>query len=108
MLRSVLASGHTDFTGLFVVSDASVLGAIKALLQANISLPKQVSIVGYDDIYEAAYLHPSLTTIQQDLTQIAERAVEILDHRLAGENSRAMQYAVAPRLVIRESTCSMR
>jgi len=103
-MAEYLASNEIDFTALFISSDGSALGAIKAFQRAGIAIPDRVSLVGYDDIPQALYYHPSLTTIQHDLTVIAEKAVGAILHRLTGQKGKAIQHAVAPKLVVRDST----
>src|SRR5580704_12464203 len=64
--RKLLATG-LPFTALFAFNDISAIGAIKALSEANVNVPKDVSVVGFDDVQSAAYQNPALTTVRQPL-----------------------------------------
>lgn len=104
VLKSKIETGGFNSTGLFVTSDPTALGALKALHDSGISIPKEVGVVGFDDIPESKFYHPSLTTIHQDVPAIAEAAIEIIEKRLSGRKAESYQRAIPPRLVIREST----
>ena len=64
--------------------------------------PRGVSVVGFDDIPEAAYLIPPLTTVRQDFTAVGHRAIEIIQAALAGEPAPAR--LISPELVVRASS----
>jgi DNA-binding LacI/PurR family transcriptional regulator len=65
--------------------------------------------VGFDDIKEAAFQTPSLTTIRQPLHQMGQLAVELLLQQLRPSDTKApLQVAVEPELIVRESTCPAR
>ena len=101
--KKILASG-VAFTALFAFNDVSAIGAIRALQDSGRHVPEQVSVVGFDDIYGAAFHIPALTTIRQPLVKMGNLAAETLVARIAsGENDSAV-VEVEPELVIREST----
>jgi len=93
-----------DFTGVFVLSDASALGAIKAFHDLNIKVPEAVSVVGFDGISEGEFYHPSLTTIGIDNEEKIHEAMKIIYRRLSGERNGALHHLVRPELIVREST----
>ena len=93
-----------DFTALFAFNDVSAIGAIRAFLDAGLSVPEDVSVVGFDDILGAAFQNPSLTTVRQPLRRMGVTAGEILLERLAGRNSHPDFVTVEPELVVRAST----
>jgi len=70
--RDVIASGAT---AVFAANDQMALGLIGGLRAAGIAVPQQISIVGFDDVPEAAYAWPPLTTVRQDFEELARRAV---------------------------------
>jgi LacI family transcriptional regulator len=83
----------------------AAIGSIRALHDAQLRVPQDVSVVGFDDIKEAAYQTPSLTTIRQPLHHMGELAVQILLGRLRSNAATAPpEIAVEPELIIREST----
>ena len=94
-----------DFTAIFCFNDIAAIGAIRALKDAGLSVPKDVSVVGFDDILSAAYSTPSLTTVRQPLTEMGKRGAQILLERIADkEKEFPAEIVMAPELVIREST----
>jgi DNA-binding LacI/PurR family transcriptional regulator len=93
------------FTAIFCFNDIAAIGAIRALKDAGLSVPGDVSVVGFDDIQSAAYSTPSLTTVRQPLTEMGKCGAQILLTRIARrEEEHPAQIVMAPELVIREST----
>ena len=90
-------------TAIFTANDHLALGLMKALRLRNIEMPGQVSIVGFDDMPEAPYFEPSLTTVIQQFNVIGEAAMDNLINRLTGKKSPKLEPTV-PNLVVREST----
>jgi len=94
-----------DFTAIFCFNDISAIGAIRALKDAGLSVPGDVSVVGFDDIQSAAFSTPSLTTVRQPLMEMGKRGAQILLERIADrEKEFPAEIIVAPELVVREST----
>jgi DNA-binding LacI/PurR family transcriptional regulator len=89
-------------TAIFTANDHLALGLIKALSGRAISVPEDVSLVGFDDLPEAPYFFPALTTVRQDFTQLGELAMQMLLSDLAG-NRRAKMATIKPQLVLRDS-----
>lgn len=94
-----------DFTALVCYNDISAIGAIRALMDQGLSVPLDVSVVGFDDIQGAAFHNPSLTTIRQPLPQMGKVAARILLQRIRGQATFQDLVPIHPELVIRESTC---
>lgn len=102
--RQLLATGDR-FTALWAFNDISAIGAIRALIEAGRSVPRDVSVLGFDDVYGAAFHNPALTTVRQPLARIGAVAVETLLERIAEPSARLpREITVAPELVVREST----
>jgi len=80
--------------------------AIRALRDANLDVPEDVSVIGFDDIQLAAYHTPRLTTIPQPLRDIGETAARILLQRLHGFRDYPIEFAVPPELIIRGTTAA--
>jgi DNA-binding LacI/PurR family transcriptional regulator len=94
-----------DFTAVFCFNDISAIGAIRALKDAGLRVPDDVSVVGFDDILSAAYATPSLTTVRQPLAEMGRRGAQVLLQRIADrEKEFPPEIVVAPELVVREST----
>lgn len=96
--------GEPGFTAAFADSDMGALGAMKALHEAGIAMPGRISVVGFDDLPEARYVHPALTTVRQDVEGWFQAAIRIIEARLAGDAGPAERVRVRPVLVQREST----
>jgi DNA-binding LacI/PurR family transcriptional regulator len=103
--QKLLACGET-FSALFAFNDVSAIGAIKALREAGLRVPQDVSIVGFDDVQSAAFQNPALTTVRQPLRTMGMLAAQtvLLQIGAAGGNH-AQEIVVDPELVVRESTC---
>ncbi|MCQ4923528.1 LacI family transcriptional regulator [Tissierella carlieri] len=69
---------QTEIDGVYCGNDLIAIGAIKALKEKNIKIPKEVKIIGFDDISISQYIDPPLTTIKQPIYQMGEEAVEML------------------------------
>ena len=99
-----LLARKVPFTALFAYNDISAVGAIRAIKETGLRVPEDISVVGFDDIREAAYHLPSLTTVRQPLRKIGAMAAETL-HRSHRRAQRARGgILVEPELVVREST----
>ena len=94
-----------DFTAIFCFNDIAAVGAIRALRDSGLSVPGDISVVGFDDILSAAYYTPSLTTVRQPLMEMGKRGAQVLLERIANrEAPLPPEIIMAPELVIREST----
>ena len=94
-----------DFTAVFCFNDIAAIGAIRALKDVGLSVPGDVSVVGFDDIQSAAYSTPSLTTVRQPLTEMGKRGAQVLLERIANrEKEFPAEIVMEPELVVREST----
>lgn len=92
-------------TAIFCYNDQTAIGAINACYSQDISVPKQLSIVGYDDVRAASYAIPPLTTVRQPLQTMGRRSIEILLDLL---NKRpAQSERLHCELIVRESTASV-
>jgi DNA-binding LacI/PurR family transcriptional regulator len=90
---------------VFCFNDQLALGALRAAHDAGLDVPRNLAVVGFDDIEDGRYSRPSLTTISPDKWAIAVRALECLAERLDGERSESARDIVVPhRLIVRESS----
>ena len=96
------------FTALIAFNDVSAIGAIRALREAGLRVPEDISVVGFDDIPFAAYQNPALTTIRQPLWEMGKLAAETVLSRIANGNGAPYPKLVTvdPELIVRESTCT--
>src|SRR6267154_2568814 len=99
-----LLQNRRAFTAIVSFNDIAAIGAIRALSDANLRVPEDVSVIGFDDIQVAAYHNPRLTTIRQPLRDMGETAARILLQRIQGFKDYPIEFAVPPELIIRETT----
>ncbi len=95
-----------DVTAIFVANDQMALGVLRALHEAGRRVPDDVSIVGFDDIPEAAFFTPPLTTVRQDFLEMGERSLQLLLKALEHGQREERRELITPELVLRESTGS--
>jgi DNA-binding LacI/PurR family transcriptional regulator len=95
-------------TAIVCGSDLMALGAIRALREEGLSVPQDVSVIGYDDSPLVAFTDPPLTTMRQPVQAIAEAAVGVLLEELSGIPGPRGEFVFAPELVVRGSTAAAR
>ncbi|MFE2560563.1 LacI family DNA-binding transcriptional regulator [Streptomyces sp. NPDC059352] len=98
-----------DLTAVFCANDQMALGAMKALHEAGRRVPEDVSVVGFDNLSEAAFFQPGLTTVDPDFDRIGRLCVTRLLEQIQ-ERPPAVRrvQSVPPRLIVRDSTASPR
>jgi LacI family transcriptional regulator len=94
-----------DFTAVVCFNDISAIGSIRALHDAGLRVPQDVSVIGFDDIQSASYHVPSLTTIRQPLQAMGALAATTLLKKMAHEQQ-PETLRVQPELIVRESTAA--
>ena len=98
------AKGDCDFTAILCYNDSCAFGAMAALTEAGLSVPGDVSVVGFDDIPTAALVSVPLTTIRVDAEDIGARSVSRLIERIRSQDNLATYTETAVALVVRDST----
>ncbi len=83
-VRSLLQSGQR-FDAIFAACDLTALGVLRALAESGVSVPEQVSVIGFDGIRAGNYSSPPLTTIEPDFQQAGDLLVQNVLNRIAGE-----------------------
>lgn len=91
-------------TAVLTSSDLLALRVLSTLIKSQLSVPNDVSLTGFDDMNFAAIMHPSLTTVAQDVGTIAESALDILAAKMRNKNENIATATVPMRLVVRDST----
>ncbi|WP_166001122.1 LacI family DNA-binding transcriptional regulator [Bacillus sp. Cs-700] len=99
-----LLTAFPETSAIFCASDLMAFGVMRAAKRVGREVPKELSIIGYDNINLSSYVTPALTTISQDMFQIGYSAAELLIDLLEGGNPPRSKI-VSHELVIRESTC---
>jgi DNA-binding LacI/PurR family transcriptional regulator len=95
------------FSAIVAGNDQMALGVMRALNSNGLSVPRDVSVVGYDDMPEAAFFNPSLTTVTHDFETAGRACLEFLLRRIRNPQASAEQLVIKPELVCRESTASL-
>jgi DNA-binding LacI/PurR family transcriptional regulator len=91
-----------DFTAIFSSNDQMALGLLHAIRDEGLEVPRDVSVVGFDDIPEAAHFFPPLTTVRQDFAELGRRCVDLLLGPVDGHADAAA--VIMPELIVRAST----
>ena len=100
----LLVQEGVEFDAVFALNDTLALGAIRALAARGVRIPDDVAVAGFDNIDEASYSSPTLTTVDPDRVHIARTAVDLLVERMAGDVSEHREIVSPYVLHTREST----
>lgn len=101
-----LLSNGRRFTAVFCSNDEMAIGAIQALKSWGLRVPKDVSVIGFDDIRFARYCDPPLTTIAQPKGELGREAMTMMIEALRNPDTPARKRILPTHLVVRESTAS--
>ncbi|MHA6765228.1 LacI family DNA-binding transcriptional regulator [Streptacidiphilus sp. PAMC 29251] len=97
-----------EVTAVFCANDHMALGVLRALNEADRAIPGDISVVGFDDIPEASYFTPPLTTVRQDFAELGRRGLGLLLREMTEDRLPAERILIAPELVLRASTAPHR
>jgi DNA-binding LacI/PurR family transcriptional regulator len=92
-------------TALFIANDRMTFGFMHAMRERGIEVPKRLSIVGFDDLEEATYSSPPLTTLRQDFKELGNRAMNLLLSEISGTSTKKLDRLI-PELIKRGSTAA--
>jgi LacI family transcriptional regulator len=95
-------------TAIFAANDQSAFGVYQAAQEAGLNVPADLSVIGFDNIPEATYITPTLTTVDQFIDQMGFTATNVLVQYLTDWDKDSMTYSSPVQLVIRESCSSVR
>ncbi len=96
-----------EVSAVFVANDSMSVGVLRAFHEHGLNVPGDVSIVGFDDVPEAAYVSPPLTTVRQDFAEVARRSLALLLDQISSGMRPAKRQVVGTTLVVRDSTRSV-
>jgi DNA-binding LacI/PurR family transcriptional regulator len=102
--EAALSLERNEVTAVFIANDHMAMGAIRAFTQMGIRVPADMSVVGFDDVPEAAYQMVPLTTIRQDFATAAERSVRELVRLIESPTIENNSIHLPTELIVREST----
>ena len=91
-------------TAVFALTDVTAVGILRAFLQANISVPRDISVMGYDGIPLASYVTPSISTVAQPIEEMGKEAVSSLLNHIQNPDLPPDLITLKTKLIIREST----
>jgi DNA-binding LacI/PurR family transcriptional regulator len=101
----LLIADDPDVTAVFAANDSMALGLLHALHERGRRVPEDVSVVGYDDVPEAAYYWPGLTTVHQDFSELGRRALGLALAAVRGDRG-ATADLIVPTLSVRGSSAA--
>jgi DNA-binding LacI/PurR family transcriptional regulator len=96
-----------DVTAVFVANDQMALGLLRTLHEAGRRIPGDISVVGFDDIPEAAYFTPPLTTVRQNFNEMGRRSLLLLLEQIESGVRVPRRENVPPELIVRSSTAAV-
>ncbi|MFC5703333.1 LacI family DNA-binding transcriptional regulator [Cohnella faecalis] len=100
-----ITDARKQITAVFVFSDVGAMGLIKGLHELGVQVPRDVSVVGFDDLFYTDYMLPSLTTVKQDIAERGNIAVQLLLDQISEELRYDSRKVVLPvSLKVRQST----
>ena len=91
-------------TAIFASNDNTAVGAMRAALQRGLSIPRELSVVGFDDTEIARNVWPRLTTVRQPLAELGRTAVSLLNRLIEGQRTEALRVELATKLIVRDTT----
>jgi LacI family transcriptional regulator len=91
-------------TAIFAANDEMAFGAIDAVHSQGLRVPDDISVVGFDDIATASYIHPPLTSLRQPLAELSACAVDELLAVIGGQAVQARKITFPLQLIVRKST----
>lgn len=101
--QAIVSSGGPLPTAIFCSNDLTAAGALRALKQAGVSVPGDMSIVGFDDLPVARLITPALTTMAQPMREMGEIAARMLLRLISGDRLETDRIILEAKLVVRES-----
>lgn len=102
----LLLARMSEVTAVFAANDHLALGILRAMSEQGRSVPGEVSVVGFDDVPEAPYFIPPLTTVRPDFDNVATEALNLLMDRIAEPRDGASRRTITPTLVERSSVAA--
>ncbi|MDJ0631349.1 MAG: LacI family DNA-binding transcriptional regulator [Rhodobacter sp.] len=103
-VMQAVAEVQTGATAIMTTSDLIALRVRSELIRSQVSVPDLVSLTGFDDMTFASIMHPALTTVAQNVEEIASRAIDIISAKIQGAAPAQEGETVPMRLVVRQST----
>jgi LacI family transcriptional regulator len=106
-MKTFLTGPHPEFTAVFAANDPTAIGVIRALQEAGLHVPRDISVVGFDDLDIAAFIHPPLTTVRVERQEMGKFAVWRLLERVAQPGLTPIRVELQCRLIERKSVAAI-
>ena len=90
-------------TAVFTANNLLTLGALKSIHEAGLSIPNDISIIGFDDMYWSMSLNPPLTAVRQSGYDIGKKAAELLLQNILNPDRPKKNYVLTTELIVRKS-----
>ena len=104
--KKLIESGE-HFTAIYAIADSLAIGAIRALMDAGLRVPEDVSVAGYDGIELGDYITPRLTTLRQPVEEMARQTIQLLFRIISGKEEH-QHIVYAGELIEKESTARLK
>ena len=101
---NTMLSSHKNIDGIFALNDAIAMELLLSLKKMNISVPKDIKIIGFDDTPQDCYSSPTLSSVKQNTTKIALTAIDSLLRIISNPNETGNSILIPVSLVVRESS----
>jgi len=98
-----IAAAGREYTAVAAMADIAAFGIMEGLRRSGLEVPRDVSVIGFDDLLECQYSYPRLTTISQNVEQKAQKAVDLLQRMISGETVPAAQTMSDVKVMVRDS-----
>ncbi|MCD6551520.1 substrate-binding domain-containing protein, partial [Thermotoga sp.] len=107
-VKEYLKKHGKDFTAIFAINDLTAVGALKALHDLGVSVPDEISVMGFDDDPISSYTIPALTTVRQPRKEMGRVAFKVLYERLSGKKGIARRVVLPVEIVERKSVAALK
>jgi DNA-binding LacI/PurR family transcriptional regulator len=101
-----LSAGGEPPTALICINDLTAIGAMTALREMGVHVPRQVSVLGCEDIYMARFVNPPLTTVKLDRKCLGKMAFDMLENMSKSKQRKGTKTVLETRLIVRSSTAA--
>jgi DNA-binding LacI/PurR family transcriptional regulator len=102
-MQRLLSLAHRP-TAVLASNDLTAIGALRAIYNAKLQVPDDISVIGFDDIDFSQFTQPPLTTIRLSRAKLAEKAFDALTNVISGKSKKGREYDLETHLVVRSST----
>jgi DNA-binding LacI/PurR family transcriptional regulator len=92
-------------TAIIALNDAMAIGAMRAIQDCGLQVGVDLAVTGFDDAPMVQYLNPPLTSVRQPTREVGQKVMELLLAQLEGKKPENRQVLLAPRLIVRTSSC---